>query len=510
VGHDARRLWILVCLVVPSPAGGQLPPVGVPGGVVRLDLDGSIESFDRRFFDGHREGYGADLASSALGSDRMPLLAEADARVGRIIGNTSYRLNLGGLVTDAMADIGRGSLGLSLGITDAITIFGRMPLVHTRVQNSMRLDPANADAGLNPGAAPQAGFFGEFDAALAALSAKIAGGDYDSNPTQLALAQATLADAAAVRADLFGLLVDPLSAAPAVPTAGSSSGSSILGRVAGIQNVLTSSLDVPGFTLAPTLPSSPLNDEELDQILATRLALRTGELITTFRGDAEVGLSVTLVDNWDRQSRRGGFRAAISALARLPTGSVARTDHPLAIGTGDGQTDLQADVVTDLGSGNLGLRLAGTYVRQLEADYVLRVTAPRQPFVGPERLARVSRDLGDILALDVRPFYRIARTLALQVGVQHWSREADEASYVSAADSLPNISAGVLAEESSSNATILSAGLTYANPGGLRRGGTGWPVDAGWTYQRVLRSGGGRVPDSHVVRGWLRLYFGLW
>jgi hypothetical protein len=505
-----RRLWILACLVAPSRAWAQLPPVGVPGGVVRLDLDGSIESFDRRFFDGNREGYGADLASPALGSDRIPLLADADGRIGRIIGNPGYQLNLGRLATDAMGDVGRGSLGLSVGLTDAITIFGRLPLVRTRVQNTMRLDPANADAGLNPGAASQSAFFGEFDAALATLSSKIAAGDYNSNPAQLALAQATLADATAVRADLFGLLVDPVTASPAVPTAGSSSGTSVLGRVSGIQNVLGSSLDVPGFTVQPTLPASPLNDEELGQILTTPLALRVGGLTTTFRGDAEVGISLTLVDNWDRLSRRGGFRTAISALARLPTGRVARSDHPLAIGTGEGQTDLQADVVTDLGSGNLGLRLTGTYVRQLEAEYQVRVSAPSQPFVGPERLARVRRDPGDILAIDVRPFYRLARTLALQVGLQHWTRKAEEASYASAADSLTDIPASLLAEGSSANATLISAGITYANPGALRRGGTGWPVDAGWTYERLLRSGGGRVPDSHAVRGRLRLYFGLW
>jgi hypothetical protein len=53
-------------------------------------------------------------------------------------------------------------------------------------------------------------------------------------------------------------------------------------------------------------------------------------------------------------------------------------------------------------------------------------------------------------------------------------------------------------------------GITYANPGKLRRGGTGWPVDASWSYERVLRAGGERVPDSHAVRGQLRVYFGLW
>jgi hypothetical protein len=68
----------------------------------------------------------------------------------------------------------------------------------------------------------------------------------------------------------------------------------------------------------------------------------------------------------------------------------------------------------------------------------------------------------------------------------------------------------VLAEASKANATVLSVGITYANPGGLRPGGTGLPVDASWSYERVLRAGGGRVPDSHRLAGRFRVYFGLW
>jgi hypothetical protein len=57
---------------------------------------------------------------------------------------------------------------------------------------------------------------------------------------------------------------------------------------------------------------------------------------------------------------------------------------------------------------------------------------------------------------------------------------------------------------------MLSVGITYANPGGLRPGGRGLPVDASWAYERVLRAGGGRVPDTHRVAARLRMYFGVW
>lgn len=496
-------------LIIPSRMEGQLAPVGVPGGTFRVELDGSIESFDRRFRGGERESYAADLSSPALGSDRIPFLEGADARIGRIIGDAGYRLNLGALTTDALADVGSGFLGLGLGITDQITVFGRVPLVRTRVQLAMDLSAANADAGLNPGEAGQLPFFQNFDAALSTLSGKLAAGDYDGSPATRALAEATLADATTLRGDLFGLLADPASASPVVPTATSPTGGAVLARVTALQNTLSSSLAVPDFILAPALPAAPLDEAGLRQVLTGPLALRVDESSVTFRGDAEIGTTLTLIDGWDRGMRRGGVRAAVSALVRLPTGVRDQTDRPLDIGTGEGQTDVQVDLITDVGAGSFGARLAGSYVRQMSSEVQARVGAPGL-IVGPDRLSFVRRDPGDIIAINVQPFFRLARTLALQAGVQHWSRKEDQVSYRSPSDALPGVDASVLADETAANATVLSVGLTYSNPGGLRLGGTGLPVDAGWAYERVIRSGSGRVPNAHRVRGRFRMYFGLW
>jgi hypothetical protein len=510
VGHWLRRLGILACLIGPSRVSAQLPPLGVPGGVLRIELDGSLESFGRQFRDGRRESYAADLSSPALGSDRIPSLADAESRIGRIIGNTGYRLNLGALSTDAEADVGTGSFGLSLGLTRQITVFGRIPLVRARVQSKLALDPTSADAGLSPDAVTQLPFFDEFDAALGTLSAKIAAGDYNGNPSTLALAQATLANGTALRSDLFGLLADPNTASPVLPTTTSGAGAATIAQVTGLQNTLATTLGVPGFALAPALPQQALADADLQQLLTNQLALRLGESSVTFRGDAEAGATLTLIDRWDRGTHRGGFRTAVSGLVRFPTGQLDRSDRPLDFGTGQGQTDLQVDLVTDLGGGKFGARLGGSYVRRLAATLQARVTSPSQPFVGPERLAIVRRDPGDIVAFQVLPFFRLARTLGLQAGLQFWSRGTDEVTYSSPADAIPGVDASVLADDSKANATVLSVGITYANPGGLRLGGTGLPIDASWSYERVLRAGGGRIPDTHAIRARFRAYFGLW
>ena len=508
MGHCVWRLGVVACLVLPARAGAQLAPVGVPGGTLRVELEGSLATFDRQFRDGERESYGATLTSPALGSDRIPLIADADQRIARIINSPGYRLNLGALTTDALADVGTGFLGLGIGLTNRITIFGRIPLVRSRVQTTTGLNSTAADAGLNPGQTGQQPFFDNFDVAIATLNGKLAAGDYNADPNTRALAEATLAEATALRADLFGLLADPITASPVVPTSASTTGAAVLGRIAALQMTLASSLSVPGFDAAPQLAAAALGADGLRQVLTSSLALRTDETPVSFRGDAEVGAALTLVDSWDRGSRRGGFRTAISGLVRLPTGVRERSDRPLDLGTGEGQADIQMDVITDVGSELFGARLAGSYVRQLAADVQLRVAAPGT-LVGPERLAFVRRDPGDILAISVLPFIRLARTFALQVGLQHWSRKTDQVSYRSPADALPGVDPSIVAE-TAANATMFSAGLTYSNPGSLRPGGSGLPIDAGWSYERVVRSGNGTVPNAHRVQGKFRVYFGLW
>jgi hypothetical protein len=164
----------------------------------------------------------------------------------------------------------------------------------------------------------------------------------------------------------------------------------------------------------------------------------------------------------------------------------------------------------DLGSGNLGLRLEAGYNRQLAADVVERVAPPSQPFPARDLLANVRLDPGDVTTIALRPFWRVARTFALIGSLERWSRGEDEAGYSSAGDAIPGVDPAVLAEETDASATVMSVGITYSNPGSLRPGGTGLPVDAGWTYERVIGASGGIVPDIHRIRARLRLYFGIW
>ena len=517
MGYGARCLGVLVCLLAPfaapARAFAQLAPLGVPAGVLRLEVDGVFDSWDKRFRDGEKESPGAALTSPALGSDLLPGLETYDEILRRVTGLADVRLNLGRSTGDAQADVSAAVLGLAVGVTRSITVFGRLPLMRARIQPVLELDPAGSNAGINPGPAAQEPFFGEFATALTTLEQQIAGGAYDGDPARRALAEATLAQGDALFSDLFTLFGDPTTASVFVPTATSEAGTALAARLGALQATLATQLGVGGFAAVPALPGTPVTAEDITAYVSDPfgpIGMQTDDTEVTFRGDAEAGVAVTLADRWDRGNRRGGFRAAAEGLVRFPTGSRARTDRLLAIGTGDGQTDVELRAVVDLGAGALGVRLEGGYNRQLAGDVAERVAPPSQPFAPRSLLTTGRLDPGDVSTFAVRPFFRIARTFALIGSLERWSRGEDAVEYRSPADAIPGVDPAVLAAESDASATLVSFGVTYSNPGGLRPGGSGLPVDAGWTYERVLSASGGIVPDIHRIRGRFRLYLDLW
>ncbi len=502
-----------------SPAPAQLAPIGVPRGLVRLEVRGDFEDYDRRFRDGVEEDYAADFSSPALGSDRFPGLAVSESQVAQLIGQPGYRFNLGQLTASSQATTGTLAFGVGYGVTQRFTLFATIPIVRTDVEAHLRLDSTPANAGFNPndpnfgdGQAQAQTFFFEFDAALSTLSTKINNGDYDSNPSQRALADATLASGTGLRGGLGALIEDPATASPFLPTQVSAEGAALLDQVASLQSTL-SGLGVTGFATPLPLPAEPFDQEDFESYLTLPFGPIAGRPLRPSQifllGDIEVGAAYTWLDRWDRGVRPGGIRSALEAKVRLATGYLDFTDNFFDLGSGDRQTDIDVRLVTDVGSGRWGARLAGRYVRQFPSTLLRRVTLPSQPFAPRNRLAQVRRDLGDIAAFDVQPFFRLTPTIALALSGSHWTRKSDRVTYASPGDSIPGVNAGDLALETNASATIIGGGVTYANAGALRPGGRGVPVDARLSYEMTVRASGGRVPKARVMRAELRLYHRL-
>jgi hypothetical protein len=507
--------------MIPSLLHAQLPPLGIPKGMLRVDVLGQFGSADARFDDGTRESLGADFSSPALGPASLPFLDEPSRRLGVLIGSTGYRLNLG--VSEGFANQTRslGTLGLGVGLSDRITLFGRVPIVYATSRRSATIAAGSGDAGINPadpllgsaaGRSAAQGFFDDFDAGLLELEANLAGGIYDADAAQRALAEQTLADGLAFKDSLQAVVLDAGTASPFLPISASAAGSTLTGRVSSLQQTLGGALGVTSFATALPLPAT--NDGDFESIARLAQDPAGAYRYTAFAsekrvglGDAEVGAVVTVLDGWDRASL-GGLRLAVEGLVRFPTGSAPDPDIAFPAPGEDGQMDVQVQGVADIGRGSLGLRVTGGYLLQFASTGIRRVAAPGTLLVPVSSRTEVSFDPGDELFIGITPFIRLARPLAILMGLQYRHRSEDGASYSGAA--IPGVDAGVLGQGTGYSAVLLSAGVNFSEIGGRAGSQARTPVDAGWYWDTVITGSGGRVTKASTVRVLVRLYAKLW
>ena len=517
-----RLALVAALLSAAVPAAAQLAPVGVPRGLLRLELTGMLDGCDEQYVDGALGELGSDLASPALGSDRIPSLADPDQRLARITGDPAARLNLGAFPVTADASRTVGVIGVAVGVTSRITVFGRLPVMRTRLTLVTPLDSAAGTTGVNPadpllgtapGAAQTMAFLDAFDVALLQLQQRLSAGAYDGDPAQRALAEATLADGSTLRSDLGALLVEPGTASPFLPTAASAAGTGVTSRIQALQATLNGQLGVAGFTALPALPERRVSQDELTTFLTSEsgpIGGRLDEARFSQRGDAEAGLTFTLVDGWRYDAQGSGVRAALTATARFPTGFRERANRFLDVGTGTGHRSAEVMLTADAGFGRFGARLIGSYERSFAADYVARVTLPGQPYAPSTRLRTVSAEPGDVIFLSAQPFVRLTPPIAITAGLSYWRQAQGTISYATEADSIPGIPAAVLAQDDRASALVFRAGVSYAAAGARGPDGRGLPLEASWTYERTVDGRDGRVPKLSRVRADLRLYLRLW
>ncbi|HEU4570492.1 MAG TPA: hypothetical protein VFS07_07970 [Gemmatimonadales bacterium] len=508
--------WVCWAVVIAAPATAQVPALGVPRGQLRVEVSGGFGTAGESYVDGALRPLRADW-NAMMGSAWLPALADAESRVRALTGDASYQISLGRSTVAGSTTLSEGRLGMALGLTGRITLFGAVPVVRRRAETRLASDSATANAGFNPadpafgtsaGASQTTQFFGQFDAALGTLAQKLANGDYDSDPATKTLAQQTLADGTALRGALYGLLQDPATAATFVPTDSSAAGQAIRGSVDALQTTLSASLGVSGFTTDPALAAARFGGSDylrfVTSVNGPVRALYRGDESRGRLGDMELGATVTLLDRWRR--RGPGYRVAATGLVRLPTAVLDRTDDFFDYPTGDAQLDVEGRIAADLRLGRVGARLSGGYNLQNARARDLRVTRPDQPLAYADRLARVSVDPGDEWQVGVEPFVALAPGFALLGGVFRSSHGTDAATYVGAGPL--GVAASDLTVGSARTATVWQAGLTYSSAG--LGDGRGTPVDASWRVQWVTGSSEGRVEKLRRMGFEVRWFYRVW
>lgn len=500
---------------VPTRAAAQLPPIGTPKGLIRLEVGGGFTSADSRYLDGIEQDLAADW-NGTIGTTMLPGLAPAEAQIRQLTGEANYNLNLGRSSVLAAYQVGRINLGLSYGLTGRLSLFGRIPIIRVRTQETLRQDSTSANAGFNPadpvfgtagGAAAATTFFSGFSTALTTLANNIAAGNYDSDPTQKALAQQTLANGTALRNGLYTLISDPTSASPVLPIATSAEGLAILSQISSLQGTLSSALGVNGFASLPDFPAARFGLGNFTDLLTSASgpgnAFLIDGLVRNRQGDAELGATYTLIDHW-REDGGPAFRLAATGLVRLPTGIVPQANLLFDRGTGDGQTDIEGSLVADIGRGALGARITADYNDQLPGTVTRRVAAPTAALAWASTTSAVRWDPGNEFTLTISPYYRLADGFAATGGATFWSHGSDQVSYA-AMPAIGAPAADLLALDTRASATMLEGGFLFSSTGA--RGGKGLPVEAHWTYQFVASAAGGRVDKTRQTAIEFRVYY---
>jgi hypothetical protein len=222
-------------------------------------------------------------------------------------------------------------------------------------------------------------------------------------------------------------------------------------------------------------------------------------------GDIETGAWYQLVD-------RPRWRSQISLLVRWPTGFTDSPNNFIDLSTGDGQMDVELGFRNDLVlSEQLWLHVGGRYGAQLPAELDRRV-APVNILLAPvTSLARVRRDLGDYLALDVAPSWRLDDAFALGIGYHFYRRGATRHSYVNPADDQRvGVPASVLDVETEVTRMRIGAGLTFSTIARHARGRARLPYTVSASFQRTFFGEGGQVPVAETFNLTVRAYIRLW
>lgn len=505
-----------VLAIIGTPLSAQLPRITVPAGAFRFEAGVTLRNADSRYNDGVTEDLARSFTASPLGSGFFPSLAPAEDAIARITGLAAYQLSAGATSMNGVVNITEGNFGLAYGLTSRLTLSVRVPIVRTRAQIAPRYSSATANAGLNPadpvfgsaaGQSQTSTFFTELDASLTTLAAKLAAGDYSGDPALTALAQSALNSGQTLRNDLGAVFNNPASFF--VPTAASTAGVAVTDSLTTFQSTLSGPLGVSGFTSRPALATGPIDLATFQGIISTPSGPIAGfplrETTINRMGDVELGAAYSLLDRWNRPDNPGGIRATAELRVLLPTAQQDRPDNFIDVPTGDRVFAVGARATLDIGRGSFGARIEGEHLRRFSKTIVRRISPPSQPIPFLNRTANVSQNLGDVTSITVQPFYRLGPTMALQAGVQYWTRSDDAVTYASDGDSIPGTRASLLADGTGASMLRFVTGIRYATRA-VDEGGEGLPVEADWLIEGPLSGSGGIVWKERVMRVRLRLY----
>ena len=509
----------------------------LPRGAARITAQGAWTSFNELYGPGGKlEALGAPFSLDSLGVAQLELLLPVQTTLRALAQQPNANISLGPVRTDFSARVARSSVSLDVGLTSRIMLSARIPYEHTISEVVMNTNPRDlrdprANIAPNPAlaatsaaAARNGRVVDSLFRAINELSTRLAGcpanpGDaVCNNRAQVEALLGTARTFATGVARTYGTGTDTTRGSLFVPLANSTIQNAIAARVAGLNDSFKTYIPQLGIWEAPAPAEAPLSAGQANALISEALGVAPVGLVDrSHLGDIEIGAKVLVLDSFGglagarAAGSRAGFRLAVGGLVRLGTGQVDRPNELVDVGTGDGQTDIEANGVLDLVFGRRWwASAAGRYGLQLEDEQMLRIpSGSRSPFLPAYREQTVSRDLGDYIELEATP--RFVYNDYLSASAQWLYRRKAEDAYAGSfsvdgpGDDPVSLDATVLGIGTEQSEQRLGAGATFSTLRAYDRGRARIPFEVQLFHYQTI-SGEGYVPKRFTTQVHLRYY----
>lgn len=546
-----RTLPILVALVFTAVA-----PVHLVGQFsdARLPRQGKLWLTVQPTLLNWTEQFAFDSSAGIADGEREPLAAHFDGPLARRMFPPPFALiqelnddaealgfepvteddfSFGGLDFSAMrAQVRRLGLGVEVGVLDWVSVGARAPFTLTDMTVGFAFDSTATVTGNGAAFESGAPFLIDAQSALDDLGSLIAGGSLTGTALEEAIALRN-----ATR-NFVNTLGRRAAAGALIPTASSAAGTQMAQRFADYVAAFDAlGLMLPELSLPEFATEDDFNTHFLSQGLADRLPTDSRNELDL--GEVEVFLRVNLIDGITRRtpipgpagdggaasgpgadSERGiRLRTSVGALARLPIRNRNLTifgdpTNSADIPIGDGQTDIELALYQDIAFGStFMIRASARYGMQRPDEAAFRFTPPDRPYGQEDLVALMRRDLGDYVAVLVRPSLRFNAALSVGIEYDYFRLPAPTYQFVGMVEGLdPN----TVAAEGAQTRHRLGVGLLIdlSEAGGVEELHAGAkPVRGAWQFgislRRAISGSGGRTPASFRYGAELRFPISL-
>ena len=533
-----RALPVLLALVATAMApvhlAGQFSDARLPRkGKLWLTVQPTLLNWSEQF--------ALDSSAGIVDGEREPLAAHFDGPLARRMFPPPFALiqelnddaealgfdpvteddfSFGGLDFSAMrAQVRRLGLGVEVGVLDWVSVGARVPFTLTDMTVGFAFDSTATVTGNVAAFESGAPFVLDSRSALDDLGSLIDGGS---------LTGTTLEEAIALREatrNFINTLRQRAAAGSLIPTASSVAGTQMARRFSDFAAAFDAlGLALPELSLPEFATEDDFNTLFLSQGLADRLPRDSRNELDL--GEVEVFVRVNLIDGITRRtpipgpaggaeagsdpgaaSERGiRFRTSVGGLARLPIRNRNLTifgdpSNSSDLPIGDGQTDIELALYQDIAVGSLFmLRASARYGLQRPDEAVIRFNPPDRPYGQEDLVALMRRDLGDYLAVLVRPSLRFNAALSVGIEYDYFRLQAPTYEFVGPIEGLdPN----TVAAEGAQTRHRLGVGflIDLSEAGGVEELHEGAkPVRGAWQFgislRRAISGSGGRTPAS--------------